>query len=82
MAVESEHVTATIYEATEFPDLIARYDISGVPKTVVNERIDILGALPEAQFVPQIVGDGAGRKEEAPEAGEPAGEDGGTRNEN
>lgn len=73
MAVESEHVTATTYEATEFPELVSRYDISGVPKTVVNERVEILGALPEALFVPQVVGDGAGKQEEPPEAGEPAG---------
>jgi hypothetical protein len=26
-----------------------------VPKTVVNESVEILGALPEAQFVKQVV---------------------------
>ncbi len=56
MAVESDKVTATTFEATEFPELIARYAISGVPKTVVNDRIEIIGALPEARFVPQALG--------------------------
>lgn len=56
MAIESEKVTATTFEAAEFPELIDRYAISGVPKTVVNERIEIMGALPESQFIPQVLG--------------------------
>jgi predicted DsbA family dithiol-disulfide isomerase len=55
MAVESDKITATTFEATEFPDLISRYQISGVPKTVVNERVDIMGALPESHFIPQAL---------------------------
>ncbi|RPJ84400.1 MAG: hypothetical protein EHM13_04480 [Acidobacteria bacterium] len=56
MAIESEKVTAATFEAAEFPELIGRYAISGVPKTVVNERIEIIGALPESQFIPQALG--------------------------
>ncbi len=56
MAVESPQVTSVVIEANEFPDLVDRYAISGVPKTVVNERIEILGALPEHLFVPQVLG--------------------------
>ena len=32
-------------------DLSRRYRVTGVPKTIVNETIEILGALPEEQFV-------------------------------
>ncbi len=39
----------------EFPDLVRRYRVSGVPKTMVNESADILGAVPEAQFVETVV---------------------------
>ena len=28
-----------------------RYHVTGVPKTIVNETIEIMGAVPEAQFV-------------------------------
>ncbi len=56
MAVESPQVTSVVIEANEFPDLVDRYAINGVPKTVVNERIEILGALPEHLFVPQVLG--------------------------
>ena len=44
-------VTAACVEVTEFPDLIRRYRVNGVPKTVVNDRIEILGAQPEEMFV-------------------------------
>ena len=50
MAVESPHVTATCVEATEFPDLARQYRVTGVPKTVAGS-VEILGALPEDQFV-------------------------------
>jgi predicted DsbA family dithiol-disulfide isomerase len=56
MAVESGHVTAFIIEASEYPDLVRKYQVSGVPKTVVNETVDILGAQPEEDFVRTAVG--------------------------
>jgi predicted DsbA family dithiol-disulfide isomerase len=42
-------------EATEFPDLARRYRVTGVPKTVVDEEVEILGALPESAFVEQAL---------------------------
>jgi predicted DsbA family dithiol-disulfide isomerase len=51
MAVESPLVTATAVEVSEFPDLIQRYRVNGVPKTVVNDRNEVLGALPEEAFL-------------------------------
>ena len=56
MAVESPHIRATCVEATEFLDLSRQYHVSGVPKTVVNDTIEILGALPEDQFVREVLG--------------------------
>ncbi len=56
MAFASPHVTAFAVEATEFPDLARRYHVTGVPKTVVNEEIEILGAVPEDAFVEQALG--------------------------
>jgi predicted DsbA family dithiol-disulfide isomerase len=51
MAFVNPHITATSIEATEFMDLSRRYRVTGVPKTIVNDTIEILGALPEDQFV-------------------------------
>ena len=54
MAVESEHVTADVIEAMEFPDLARRYAVRGVPKIVINDRAEFVGALPEAEYLAQI----------------------------
>jgi glutaredoxin-like protein len=62
MAVASPLVTTYAVEATEFPDLAGRYRVTGVPKTVVDDTIEILGALPEEDFVEQAVGHLAGPK--------------------
>ena len=56
MAFASPQITAYAVEATEFPDLARRYRVTGVPKTVVNETVEILGALPEEAFVEQVLG--------------------------
>ena len=51
MAVESPLISAATIEATDFLELSRRYGVSGVPKTIVNETMEILGALPEDAFV-------------------------------
>ena len=51
MAFSNPNITATSIEATEFMDLSRRFRVTGVPKTVVNDSIEILGALPEADFI-------------------------------
>lgn len=56
LAVESPLITASCVEATEFMDLSRKFRVTGVPKTIVNESIEILGALPEDQFVRTVVG--------------------------
>ena len=48
-------MTASVIAATSFPDLAQQYRVTGVPKTVVNERVEIMGALPEAEFVAQVL---------------------------
>ena len=55
MAFASAHITALAVEATEFPDLARKYQVSGVPKTVVNDEVEILGALPQDAFVEQAL---------------------------
>jgi hypothetical protein len=39
----------------EFPDLAARYRVMGVPKTVVNDRVEFVGAVPEGEFVRHVL---------------------------
>jgi glutaredoxin-like protein len=53
-AIESPLITALAIDATEFPDLVRRYNVNGVPKTVVNDTMEIMGAAPEDDFVAAI----------------------------
>ena len=55
MAVASERVTATVIEATEFPDLAQAYRVMAVPKIVINDRVEFEGALPEPQFLEAVL---------------------------
>lgn len=55
MAFLNPRITAYAVEATEFPDLARQYRVTGVPKTVVGDRIEILGALPEEDFINQVL---------------------------
>jgi thioredoxin-related protein len=55
MAMSSPQITAYAVEATEFPDLARKYRVTGVPKTVVNDTVEILGALPEPAYVDQAL---------------------------
>ncbi len=54
-AAASPLVTATAIEATEFPDLTREYQVSGVPKTVVNKAVEILGAQPEREYLAHVL---------------------------
>jgi hypothetical protein len=55
LAVESPHIRAACIEATEFMDLSRKYRVTGVPKTIVNDTVEILGAVPEDAFVRSVV---------------------------
>ena len=52
----SELVTSVIVGASEYPDLVRKYRVSGVPMTVANETVEILGERPEEDFVRTAVG--------------------------
>lgn len=54
-AIENDNITADMVEATEFPHLSMRYDVRGVPRTVVGENFPIEGAVPEMEFVEKLV---------------------------
>jgi glutaredoxin-like protein len=53
-AIESPLVSSVAIDATEFPDLVRRYDVNGVPKTVINDSAELLGAAPEEDFITAI----------------------------
>ena len=51
MAFANEHITSHAVEAMEFMELSRKFRVTGVPKTIVNDEIEIMGALPEEMFV-------------------------------
>lgn len=55
MAIESPRVTADVVEANEFPELSERFNVTGVPKIVINDQVELLGAQREARFVEAVV---------------------------
>lgn len=54
MAVESDKVTADVVEVSEYPHVAQRYRIYGVPKTVINDQVELEGARPEAALIGAI----------------------------
>ena len=55
MAVASPQVRADCIDATEFPDLAQKYRVMAVPKVVINDRVEFAGALPEPDFLAQVL---------------------------
>jgi glutaredoxin-like protein len=54
MAYYSPRVRADMIEATEFPPLAQKYNVYGVPRTVINEKEFIEGAVPERQLIEKL----------------------------
>ncbi len=55
MALESSRIKADMIEATEFPHLAQKYDVYGVPKTVMNETVSLDGAVSEEIFLENVL---------------------------
>ena len=54
MALESELVTGDMVEAIEFPHVSNKYQVMGVPRTVINENVFLEGAAPEAMLMAKV----------------------------
>jgi glutaredoxin-like protein len=55
LAVESDMVTADVIDSSEFPTLAQKYMVIGVPKIVINEKIEFVGAFNEDLFAEHVV---------------------------
>ncbi len=54
MALASPMVSADMVEAQEFPYLSTKYQVMGVPRTVINESTYLEGAAPEAMVLDKL----------------------------
>jgi glutaredoxin-like protein len=54
LAFASDKVRADMVEANEFPHLSMKYNVMGVPRTVINEETFIEGAAPEQMLLGKL----------------------------
>jgi predicted DsbA family dithiol-disulfide isomerase len=66
MAAFSERITADAIEANEFPQLSQHYHVRGVPRIIINERVQVEGAQPEPVFLEYVLRAAEQEKMEAP----------------
>lgn len=50
-AMENQNIRADMVEINEFPQLAIKYNVMGVPKTVINETVELVGLQPEEQLL-------------------------------
>jgi len=55
LAIESDMIWADMVESNEFVPLAQKYGVMGVPKTIINEKSDIGGAVPEDLLVLHVL---------------------------
>jgi glutaredoxin-like protein len=54
LALESDLIQADMVEATEFPELSIKYQVMGVPRTVINDTVHVEGAAPEPVLLARL----------------------------
>ncbi len=54
LALESDKIKADMVESSTFPHLAIKYLVSGVPKIIINEKKEFLGAQPIEKFLTVI----------------------------
>jgi len=54
LAYASDKVTADMVEVSEFPHLGQKYNVMGVPRTVINEHVYLEGAAPEQMLLEKL----------------------------
>ncbi len=55
LAIESDMIRADVIDGTEFPALAQKYAVMGVPKIIINEKIEFVGAFSEDLFAEHVV---------------------------
>ncbi len=54
LALENENIRAEMIEAQTFNDLSVKYNVSGVPKIIINEEHELVGNQPIEKFLDTI----------------------------
>jgi hypothetical protein len=51
----SDQITADMIEGSEFPFLVNKYNVQGVPHTVINEDHSIIGPYKDVDLAKEIL---------------------------
>jgi len=54
-ALSNPNIRADMVEVSEFPQLVQKYGVQGVPLTIVNETEKLVGAVPEQQLLAAVL---------------------------
>jgi len=54
-AMENSLIRVDIVEASEFTHLAVKYAVMGVPKTVINDKVEFVGLVPENLFLEHVL---------------------------
>lgn len=74
MALESRRVRTDVVEVQEFPQLAQAYRVMSVPKTVINDKVQFIGAVPEEELLKRVLqAVGVEQEQEGTEGGGVAG---------
>lgn len=55
LAIESDYVRADVIDSSEFPQLAQKYAVMGVPKIIINEKVEFVGAFSEDLFAEHVL---------------------------
>ena len=55
LAMSSDKITSDVFEAQEFPELAQKYQVRGVPMTLVNEGLPIMGNVGGARLLQAVL---------------------------
>ena len=55
LAIESDLVRTDVIDISEFPHLAQKYAVMGVPKIIINEKIEFVGAFNEDLFAEHVL---------------------------
>ena len=55
LAIESDMISADVIDAGEFPMLAQKYAVIGVPKIIINEKVEFVGAFNEDLFAEHVL---------------------------
>ena len=54
-ALANRRITTDVIEASEFPELVEKYNVFAVPKVVINDKVEFEGLVPERLFLKRLL---------------------------